>query len=87
MVNRNDPRLDYYFNVNTIHPLPFPRDPETNTKLDAVFEEGENKILFHPHLMAGYTQTFMEGPFTVPAADSSAGIMAWVGGNYGVGSP
>lgn len=87
MVNRNDPRLDNYFNVNTIRPLPFPRDPDTNTILDAVYEEGENKILFHPQSDGSYTQTFMEGPFTVPAADSSAGIMVWIGGTYGVGSP
>lgn len=87
MVNRNDPRLDDYFNINTIRPLPFPRDPVTNTRTDAVFEEGENKILFYPQPGGSYDQVFMEGPFTVPAADTSAGIMVWIGGTYGVGSP
>ena len=87
MVARNDPRLDDYFDVSTIRPLPFPRDPDTNQQLDAVYADGENLILFYPQPGGGYNQVFTEGPFTIPAADSSAGIMIWIGGTYGVGSP
>ncbi len=87
MVNRNDPRLNDYFNVNTIRPLAFPRDPDTNAQLDAVFEAGENKILFFPQDDGSYTQEFREGPFTIPAADTVVGIKVWKGGIYGVGSP
>ncbi len=87
LVVRNDPRLDDYFDISTIRPLPFPRDPDTNAQLDAVFEDGENIILFYPQPDGSYAQTFMEGPFTIPAADTTTGIMVWIGGTYGVGSP
>jgi hypothetical protein len=87
MVNNNDPRLDDYFDINTIRPLPFPRDPETGSQLDAEFPDGVNKILFYPQSGGGYEAIFTEGPFTVPAADTSAGIRVWLGGNYGDGTP
>lgn len=87
MVNRNDPRLDKYFNINSIRPLPFPRDPDSNAQMDAVFAAGENKILFYPQPDGSIDQVFREGPFTIPAADTASGIMVWIGGTYGVGSP
>ncbi len=86
MAGLNDPRLDDFFNPASIQPLPFPRDTATGSKMDVVLEEDENTILFYPDGSAGYTETFIEGPFTVPASDSSAGIKTWVGGAYGTAS-
>lgn len=86
MAGLNDPRLDDYFNPASIQPLPFPRDTATGAKADVVLEEGENTILFYPDGSGGYTETFIEGPFTVPASDSASGIKAWVGGAYGTAS-
>ena len=86
MAGMNDPRLDDFFDPASIQPLPFPRSEETGAKMDVVFEEGENTILFYPDGMGGYTETFTEGPFTVPASDSAAGIKTWLGGPYGTAS-
>jgi hypothetical protein len=87
MVNLNDPRLDDYFDINTIRPLPFPRDPVTGSQIDADFPDGVNKILFYPEPGGGYEAIFREGPFTVPASDTSARIRVWLGGTYGDGTP
>jgi hypothetical protein len=87
MVNVNDPRLDDYFDISTIRPLQFPRDPATGSQTDANFPDGVNKILFYPLPGGGYDPIFREGPFTVPAADTSAGIRVWLGGTYGDGTP
>jgi hypothetical protein len=87
MVNLDDPRLDDYFDINTIRPLQFPRDPATGSQTDADFPDGVNKILFYPLPGGGYDPIFREGPFTVPAADTSAGIRVWLGGTYGDGTP
>jgi hypothetical protein len=87
MVNVNDPRLDDYFDISTIRPLQFPRDPATGSQTDANFPDGVNKILFYPLPEGGYDPIFREGPFTVPAADTSAGIRVWLGGTYGDGTP
>jgi len=87
LVNVNDPRLDEYFDINSIRPLPFPRDEVTGAQMDLVIPDGENKILFYPQPGGGYLPTFMEGPFTVPSADTLSGIRVWLGGNYGDGTP
>lgn len=83
MAGVNDPRLDDYFDPTSIQPLPFPRDENTGTKLDIVYEAGENTILFYPLGGGEYNEVFMEGPFTIPASDSASGIMTWLGGTYG----
>ena len=82
MAGVNDPRLDNYFDPTSIQPFPFPRD-DNGSKMDVVYEDGENTILFYPLGGGEYDEVFMEGPFTVPASDSAAGIMTWLGGTYG----
>jgi len=85
MAGVNDPRLDNYFDPTSIQPFPFPRD-DNGTKMDVVYEDGENTILFYPLGGGEYDEVFMEGPFTVLAADSAAGIKTWLGGTYGAAS-
>jgi len=85
MAGVNDPRLDNYFDPASIQPFPFPRD-DNGTKTDVVYEAGENTILFYPLGGGEYDEVFMEGPFTVLAADSAAGIKTWLGGTYGAAS-
>jgi hypothetical protein len=86
MAGVNDPRLDDYFNPTSIQPLQFPTDENTGSKADIVYEAGENTILFYPLGGGEYNEVFMEGPFTVPAADSASGIKNWLGGAYGAAS-
>ena len=84
MMNRNDPRLNDYFDPASIQPLPFPREGGSYT--DLVLEDGENRILFYPDGAGGYTEVFMEGPATIPASDTATGIKTWLGGEYGTSS-
>ncbi len=77
MAGVNDPRLDNYFDPTSIQPLPFLTDENTGSKADIVYEAGENTILFYPLGGGEYNEVFMEGPFTIPASDSAAGIMTW----------
>jgi len=86
MAGLNDPRLDNYFDPTSIQPLPFPVDDNTGSKTDIVYEDGENTILFYPLGGGEYNEVFIEGPHTVPASDSTAGIMTWLGGTYGAAS-
>lgn len=85
MAGVNDPRLDNYFDPTSIQPFQFPRN-DNGTKVDVVYEAGENTILFYPLGGGEYNEVFMEGPFTVLAADSAAGIKTWLGGTYGYAS-
>jgi hypothetical protein len=85
MAGVNDPRLDNYFDPTSIQPFPFPRG-DNGSKMDVVYEAGENTILFYPLGGGEYDEVFMEGPFTVPASDSAAGIKTWLGGTYGAAS-
>jgi hypothetical protein len=55
--------------------------------VDVEFAEGENIILFTPDGSGGFTEEFKEGPFTVFAADSMAGVRVWLGGTYGASAP
>lgn len=87
MVGVNDPRLNDFFNEETVRPFPYPRDPATGAKMDVVFAAGENTILYNKQADGSYLPTFMEGPFTVLAEDSLAGIRAWYGGTYGASAP
>ena len=87
MASLNDPRLNDYFNENTIRPFPYPRDPETGAKVDVEYAAGENTILYYKQADGSYEPTFMEGPFTVLASDSLEGIRAWYGGTYGASAP
>ena len=86
MVDRNDPRLDEYLNSSTIRAFPYDRDPVTGSKVDTEYEAGDNEILFLKQADGSYVATYTEGPFTVLAADSMAGTMAYVGGAYGSAS-
>lgn len=86
MAGVNDPRLDDYFDPTSIQPLPFPRDENTGAQQDVVWEEGENTILFYPLGGGEFDERFIEGPYTVPAADSAVGIQTWLGGTYGAAS-
>lgn len=85
MAGVNDPRLDNYFDPTSIQPFQFPRG-DNGSKEDVVYEAGENTILFYPLGGGEYDEVFMEGPFTVPASDSAAGIKTWLGGTYGAAS-
>lgn len=87
MAGLNDPRMNDYFNEETVRPFPYPRDPETGAKVDVTFAEGENTILYYKQEDGTYEPTFMEGPFTVLASDSLEGIRAWYGGTYGASAP
>ena len=87
MAGVNDPRLNDFFNEETVRPFPYPRDPATGAKVDVVFAAGENTILYNKQADGSYLPTFMEGPFTVLAEDSLAGIRAWYGGTYGASAP
>jgi len=86
MAGVNDPRMDDFFDPTSIQPLPFETDENTGSRADIVYEAGENTILFYPLGGGEYNEVFMEGPFTIPASDSAAGIKTWLGGEYGTAS-
>jgi len=86
MTQRNDPRLVGFFDEETVRPFPYSRDPATGGRVDAVFEEGENMIVYYKNADGSDNIVFEEGPFTIFAADSMAGTRVWLGGEYGTTS-